>query len=461
MSYPRYEHTITAVTPGSPADKAGLCPGMRLAGVNGQRVRDQIDYLALTSARRVRLDIVSDSSPSSVLIKRDDGMSSVLIKRDDANQPLGLTFGESMRVKPLRCRNNCAFCFVDQLPQGMRKPLYIKDDDWRMSLMMGNYVTLTNLSDAGFARIIKRKASPLYLSVHSLEPELRGRLLGLDKPDDIRPRLDALRDNGLAFHAQIVMCPDLNDGEELTQTLTELAEYYPTARSVAVVPVGLTKHREGLTSLRPVDRTVALDTLERVKKLQSECLTRFSTRFAFAADELYIEADESIPDEAEYEDYPQIENGVGLLGQFESGFNEELDDYQTLATHQKLDGYPAASTVSLNERGSKVIIVTGTAAAPFIRRLVDSVCDCVEVRAIVNHFLGETITVAGLITSSDIIDQLAGVEAREVWIPDVMLSTDGVFLDDRTPDELAAALNIPVRVAPSDGGSLRRMLNSV
>ncbi|MDR1600729.1 MAG: DUF512 domain-containing protein [Oscillospiraceae bacterium] len=428
-------HEIIAVAPGSPADQAGLRPGMRLAGVNGRRVRDQIDYLALTAARRVLMDI-----------EEDGGRAAVSVRRDDPSQPIGLTFGQSMRVKPLRCRNRCAFCFVDQLPEGMRPPLYVKDDDWRMSLMMGNYVTLTNLSDAGFARIISRKASPLYLSVHTLDPALRGRLLGLGRPDDIRPRLDALRDSGLAFHAQIVMCPGWNDGAELSRTLDGLAGYYPAARSVAVVPVGLTRYRDGLVPLRPVDRAAALETLGITRRVQSECLARLGTRFAFAADEMYIAAGESIPDDAEYEDYPQIENGVGLVRRFTVEFSEGA----------ALPGSGEGSGVSGGN--GKVIIVTGEAAAPFLRGLVGSVAANAEVRAISNRFWGETITVAGLVMSSDIIEQLSGVDAREIWIPDVMLSADGVFLDDRTPEQLAAALGKPTRVLPSDGAALRQAL---
>ncbi|MDR0396583.1 MAG: DUF512 domain-containing protein [Oscillospiraceae bacterium] len=428
-------HEIIGVIPGSPACRAGLRPGMLLTGVNGRRIRDQIDYLALTAPSRVRLDIRSDA-----------GSSRVLIRRDEDGEPIGLSFGESMRVKPLRCRNRCAFCFVDQLPVGMREPLYVKDDDWRMSLMMGNYVTLTNLSDAGFARIISRKASPLYLSIHTLDPSLRGRLLGLDRGDDIRPRLDALKDNGLAFHAQIVMCPGWNDGEELARTLDGLAEYYPSARSVAVVPVGLTRYREGLTPLRAVGREDARGALRIVRGVQSECLARWDTRFAFAADEMYIAAGEPMPRDSEYEDYPQIENGVGLIRRMETEFYE---------------AEPSRSIKSMGgsgRAGGGIIIATGTAAAPFLREMARSVSANVEVRAITNRFWGETITVAGLVTSSDIIGQLSGTGAREVWIPDVMLSADGVFLDGRAPDDLAAALNMSVRVLPSGGAALRRAL---
>ncbi|MDR2656712.1 MAG: DUF512 domain-containing protein [Oscillospiraceae bacterium] len=433
MSSPKYEHPIIAVTPGSPAEQAGLRPGMRLVGVNGQRIRDQIDYLSLTAERRVRMDIAADGDPAPVFIRRS------------GDEPLGLTFGDSMRVKPLRCRNRCIFCFVDQLPDNMRRPLYIKDDDWRMSLMMGNYVTLTNLSDAGFARIIKRKASPLYLSVHTLDPDLRGRMLGLDCPDDIRPRLDALRDNGLRFHSQVVMCPGWNDGVELARTLEGLAAYYPAAQSLAVVPVGLTQHRDGLEPLRIVDKETARESLDTIRRAQADCLARLGTAFVFAADELYIAAGEPIPNDAAYEDYPQIENGVGLLRRFEVEFNVEFNEEDSRLPPPAKGAPP-------------IVIATGAAAAPFLRELVESVRDGVEVRPIINRFFGESITVAGLVTSSDIIEQLTGVNARELWIPDVMLSAEGVFLDGRTPDDLREALNIPVRVLPCDGGALRRAL---
>ncbi|GHU74984.1 hypothetical protein AGMMS49992_18010 [Clostridia bacterium] len=431
----KHSHEIMEVTPGSPAAKAGLQSGMRLVRVNGKPIRDQIDYLALTSARLLRLDLDSDG-----------GSTAVIIRKAAAEQPVGLTFGESMRIKTRRCRNRCVFCFVDQLPPNMRPPLYVKDDDWRLSLLMGNYVTLTNLSDAEFQRLLRRKARPLYLSIHTLDADLRGRMLGLPPDEaDIRGRLDALRQHRLQFHAQIVLCPGWNDGEELSSTISELAAYYPTARSVAVVPVGLTRHREGLSPLLPVSAQNARETLAVIDRHQREYRERFGTAFVFASDEMYIIAGEPIPNDSAYESYPQIENGVGLLRKFAVEFEEAGETADALC-------------VESSKKSQPPVIATGTAAAPFLRSLIQSVRPDVIVQPIVNRFLGESVTVAGLVTFADLREQLAGIPAGEVWIPESMLSADGVFLDDRTPDELSEALGVPVRVLPCDGGALRRAL---
>ncbi|MDR1569372.1 MAG: DUF512 domain-containing protein [Oscillospiraceae bacterium] len=425
-------HPVESVAAGSVAERAGIRPGDRLRSINGESIRDQIDYLALSQKSSLRL-----------VWETDDGSSTALIrKRKD--EPLGLTFGESMRLKPKRCANRCVFCFVDQLPDGMRLSLYIKDDDWRMSLIMGNYVTLTNLSDAEFERLLRRRASPLYLSVHTLNPELRARMLGCSRGGELDARLRALCERGIRFHAQIVMCPDWNDGAALDETIAGLLSYIPNAQSVAVVPVGLTRHRAGLDALRPVDRETARRTLDQIRRWQRVSRERTGSSFVFAADELYIKAGEQIPNDAEYEDYPQIENGVGLLRRFAMEYEEAWRE-----------GNRCAATDRTPQR-RRVIVATGVDAAPFLRELIGRfpVFADVTVRAVVNRFFGETITVAGLLTGRDLAEQLADVSADEILIPGSALNADGLFLDDWTLKRLRDELSVPVRTVGSSGESL-------
>ena len=428
---------IITVTPGSPAQRAGILPGERVDSINGEPVLDEIDYQALSSARKLSVQ-VSGNGGARVL---------QIVKAE--YEPLGLCLDEREAMKPRHCRNRCMFCFVDQLPQGMRDTLYVKDDDWRLSLMMGNYVTLTNIDEKEFGRILARKASPLYISVHATDPEVRCRMLSNPHAGNLMERLRKLREEGLEFHCQIVLCPGVNDGDILVRTLEDLASLWPAARSVAVVPVGLTAHREGLCHLKGFDSRGASDTLDLLQGFQRRFLRDFGTRFVYPSDEFYCKCGRPLPEDSEYEEYPQIENGVGMLRQLERECTEAAEDLLT-------DPEPALPPPRV------LLIPTGTSAQAFIRSLAEKYAPRgTEVRVIPvkNRFFGESITVTGLIVGQDLIHTLSGMEGDQILICDTMLreNTDR-FLDDTTLQEAEERLSKPIRVVRNQGESLIRAL---
>ncbi len=425
---------ILSVTPGSPAFQAGIQPGGFLCQVNGEPVLDEIDYQALTAVTRLSLDIVSPSGQASHLS---------LHKRQW--EPLGLCLDETTAMKPRQCRNHCMFCFIDQMPPGLRNTLYVKDDDWRLSLMMGNYVTLTNLDDAEFDRILRRKASPLYISVHATDPEVRIRLLRNPKAGMLMDRLRLLHDNGLKFHAQIVLCPGLNDGTILDQTLHDLASLLPSAQSVAVVPVGTTRFRDKLAQLQTFTPESAAKVLDQLAPYQTYFLRKTGTRFVFPSDEFYCLCGRSIPPDDAYEDYVQIENGVGMLRKLERECEEAAADIE-----------PACFIPR------HILIPTGVSAAPFIQMLANRYAPAgteVEVIPVQNRFFGQTITVTGLLVGQDLAFALQGKAADEILICGTMLrDRSDTFLDDLTIDGLENTIQIPVHVVENTGESFIRAL---
>ena len=425
------EHEITGVEAGSVAASHGVRVGDRLLAMNGEPVADQIDYQAHSAATSLTL-----------ALRRADGREETVSIRKEDWQPLGLTFGDSMTLSPRTCRNRCVFCFIDQMRPGSRDSLYVKDDDWRFSLMMGNFVTLTNVSEAEFGRIIARHASPLYVSVHATDPALRCRMMNNRFAGDILARLTRLRDAGIRFHCQIVCCPGLNDGEQLMRTLGDLRALAPATRSIAVVPVGLTRFREGLTPLKLFDAESARSLLAMLRPFQEDCLRTLGTRLVFASDEFYCIAGEPVPPFDWYEDFPQIENGVGLLAQLEDGFRQAAGS----DTDTGDDGPPRT-----------LVSVTGVSAAPHIRRLTAQYAPknaAVRVATIRNFYFGESITVTGLLTGGDTLDQLtpellAGADA--VLISATMLRHErDLFLDNMTLAEFESQLPVPVRIV-TDG----------
>ncbi len=404
-------HTIKSVEPGSIADQLGIRAGDVLVSINGEKIVDFVDYQALESNERINIVVSRNGSETEYELEKDD------------YEPLGLTFLDDMLGGTRLCANNCMFCFVDQLPAHCRETMRVKDDDWRLSLMMGNYVTLTNVFDAELNRIIKRGASPLYISVHSTDPALRAKLLGADKNADIMPKLRALKEGGIQFHAQAVLCPGINDGRELERTLNDLIPLYPACQSLALVPVGLTSHREGLSEIEPYTLDAALRVVETAREYQRKCLRDLGTRFVFPADEFYLAAGLPFPTDDEYEDYCQIDNGVGLCRRLIREFD---DAYFELPESLKKSG-----------RAKKdIFIATGVSAAPVIRKLLeDHPISGVNphVRAIKNRFFGESVTVSGLVTGGDLIAQMRGSGARTILITVCMLNADGDrFLDDIT-----------------------------
>lgn len=425
-------HEIIRVDRGSAAQRHGLQAGDWLLALNGRPVEDEIDYQAFIAGRRVTARVERDGRERDVIIRKEEG------------EPLGLHFGPTMALTPRTCRNNCVFCFIRQMPPGLRQTLYVRDDDWRFSLMMGNFVTLTNVDGAEFDRIIRRRASPLYVSVHATDPALRCRMMNNRFAGDIMDRLKRLADAGIRFHCQIVVCPGWNDGEQLMRTLRDLRSLAPAAVTAAMVPVGLTRFREGLEQLRPFTPQEARALLDGIAPFQEQCRRELGTTFAFPSDEFFCLAGRDIPSEEWYEDFPQIENGVGLLRRFACEL-EEAEHFEPLLGGEDV---PARSYV----------IPTGASAAPHLARFAERFAPpgvSVRVIAVPNRFFGETVTVAGLLTGGDVLAALtpqavAGADA--VLLCSVMLRHEGdLFLDDMHIDGFRQRAPLPVHVIGCDG----------
>lgn len=375
-------------------------------------MQDLIDYLSLSGGRRLTLTLAGGETQRTVSIVKGEDVS------------LGVSFASAVFDGVRRCRNRCVFCFVDQLPRGLRKSLYVKDEDYRLSFLQGNYVTLQDLSAADLARIENHRLSPLYVSVHATDPEARGRLLGRTGPAPILPLLQRLTRRGIKLEAQAVICPGWNDRQILDATIGDLARLWPGVHSLAVVPVGLTAHRRGLPLLAPFARESAKELLAQVDTWQERLLPEIGTRFVFAADEFYVLAEETVPDAAYYEDYAQLENGVGLIRSFEDEFRLAWRRWRPVV-----------------KRGC-VRVVSGMAAQQMWQRLARLVGRSgvqLEIVAVPNRLLGEGITVAGLLAGSDIVHALSGLERRPTFVPRVALQRGGdIFLDGMTAGELAA-----------------------
>ena len=429
------EHLITAVEPGSAAQRHGLKAGDVLCAINGEAIVDEIDYQALIASSRLQLTL-----------KRSGGTEETLTLRKQEWEPLGLHFGQSMTLSPRTCHNKCMFCFIDQMPKGLRDTLYVKDDDWRYSLMMGNFVTLTNVTDEEMERIIRRKASPLYISVHATQPELRCRMMNNRFAGNLMERLTRLKDAGIRFHCQIVVCPGYNDGEVLLNTLRDLRSLAPAAMTVAMVPVGLTKCREGLAPLTPFTAEGAAALLDLIAPFQEECRRTMGTTFAFPSDEFYCLCGRTIPDEDWYEGFPQIENGVGLLRRLEM----EMEDAQLF------DDEPSEPAPQ-----KQCLIVTGVSAAPHIRRLCKRFAPegvTVRVLPVINRFFGETVTVTGLLTGGDVLAALTPENIQgcdTLLLCAVMLRHErDLFLDDMHIDDFCKRSPLPVQLVENDGQAL-------
>lgn len=428
---------ITHVQPGSIADRLGLTTGDRIERIAGEPIIDQIDYQALTAREEFSLEIThADGSAQTLQVRKEDW------------EPLGVTLDQSIVSNPRPCHNHCIFCFIDQMPPGMRRTLYVKDDDWRLSLMMGNYVTLTNVSDAEFDRILRRRVSPLYISVHATDPEVRVRMMRNPRAAELMERLRSLAAHGIRFHCQVVLCPGWNDGDVLTRTIRDLRSLAPAACSVALVPVGLTKFRDGLDPIEPYNARSAAALIRQVVPLQAECLREMGTRFVFPSDEFYCLSGLPLPPDEDYEDYPQAENGVGMLRLFETDLRFAAEDA------------PVASTPP-----RRLLIACGTSIAPFMQSWCDRFAPkgtTVVVQAIRNRFFGESVTVTGLITGGDLVEQLQGVQCDEILICRNMIRNEGdLFLDDRSLEEVRRALPAPLRVVENTGEGFWRAISGL
>lgn len=425
--------TITGVEKASPAAKHGILPGDILISINGHDINDVLDYRFRLTEKKITL-----------LIHRGPDLKEITIKKDEYSD-IGLEFETYLMDKKHSCRNKCVFCFIDQLPKGMRDTLYFKDDDSRLSFLMGNYITLTNLSEEDVDRIIEMKTSPINVSVHTTNPELRVKMMKNKNAGKVLSYLRRFADAGISLNCQIVLCKGINDGKELERSMTDLAALYPSLVGVSIVPAGITNYREGLCHLEPFTAEEAAEVIDIIDKFGEKCLKKFGTRLFFSSDELYIEAGRELPGEDYYEGYPQIENGVGMIRSMDGEFTDELDF---------LDEYDL-------EKPRKVSVATGAAAYDFIKSLADRLCEQVptlecHVYKIINDFFGHNITVAGLLTGKDLANQLKGKDLGDrLLIPRVTLRSEGdVFLDDTTPEWLSEQLGgveiVPVESTGND-----------
>jgi putative radical SAM enzyme (TIGR03279 family) len=421
---------VAAVSPRTAAARAGLRPGDRIVAINGAPLRDVIDFHFHAGEERLRLSLERDGRARIARLTR--------------HRPgLGLTLEAPRPAEIATCANKCVFCFIHQLPKGMRKSLYVKDDDFRLSFLHGNYITLTDLDESELERIETQRLSPLYVSVHATDSDLRNALLGQPKArHELLPVMERLAKAGIAMHAQIVLCPGWNDGVHLARTVHELARLHPAVPTTAVVPVGLTRHRERLPALRPVTVEEAGLLVRTIEGWQDEFRASLGTRFVWAADELYLQSGIALPPARAYEGFAVAEDGIGLVRRFEDGFARAL-----------------AHRPARLERPRRVTVVTGEMFAPRMRALLDRLTVeglSVSLVPVANEFFGRGIGVVGLLTGRDIQLQLAGRELGDVVLVPAVALRDGagVFLDDLTPADLSATLGTPVSPVEPDAPAL-------
>ena len=422
---------IVAVDRGSPAARARLRPGMLLEKINGHDIRDVLDYRYWSEEPKLLLELRDERGRAiKKRVKKPEGI------------PLGLDFETYLMDAQRSCANRCVFCFIDQLPKGMRPTLYYKDDDARLSFLQGNYITLTNLSGREIDRICALRISPLNVSVHASDPDVRRAMLRNPSAGRCMELMRRLAEHDIEMNCQIVLCPGMNDGEVLTKTLEDLSALCPQVHSVSIVPVGITRYREGLPDLSPVTREGAADAIARVEKAAEANLERFGSRVLYCSDELYLRAGLELPPIEYYEDFPQFENGVGML-------------------RSLYEEYSGALSGLTGEERARVSVATGTAAAPLfenISQITKKTCYNVDIKVfpVVNRFFGETVDVAGLLTGSDLLAALKGEDLGErLLISATMLRHGGdVFLDDVSLAELSEALGVPVVPVRPDGAEL-------
>ena len=430
---------ITSVTPHSRAERHGISAGDILVSINGREVTDVLDYRFFLTATEVKLSLLRGEIPFEVVIRKRE--------YDD----IGLDFETPLMDKKHSCENKCIFCFIDQLPKGMRETLYFKDDDSRLSFLHGNFITMTNLRDRDIDRIIEMHISPVNISVHTTNPQLRVQMMHNKRAGLVLDYLPRLAEAGITLCGQIVLCRGINDGEELDRSMRDLYALGDAMESVSIVPAGLTRYRDKLYPLTTYSPEEAAAVVRQVEAFADKCLSEGGSRKFFCADELYLRAGLPLPSEEYYEGYAQIENGVGMITSLLTEFEDEmnfLDEY--------LADYKPPRSVS---------VCTGVAAYPTIKAMASRLEAQVEglsvhVYEIVNHFFGETVTVAGLLTGRDMYEQLAGRQlGDQLIIPENTLRADeAMFLDDMSPDELSEKLGVPLRAGKNNGAEFIREL---
>lgn len=420
----KINNIISKVYEGSIAKEIGIEVGDLLISVNGQEIHDIIEYRFLLSDEYLEVEIQK--------INREIYVYEI---EKDYDEDLGIEFTNPIIDQAKSCRNKCVFCFIDQLPKGMRETLYFKDDDSRLSFLQGNFITLTNMSEEDISNIIKYRISPINISVHTTNPELRRKMIKNKFAGNLYGIMQRLADAQIQMNCQIVLCPGYNDKDELIRTVSDLSKLYPYVNSAAAVPVGITKHRDHLPNLEIFNKETAKEAIDLVNKLHEKYLKELGTRFIFLSDEFYVMANEKLLEYDEYEGFIQFENGVGMISKLE----REIQDKLKILTTEQLS------------KKKKVSIATGHSAYEFIKSMANDImqkCNDVEINVykIVNNFFGETITVSGLITATDIIDQLKDKELGEtLYIPRSMLKADEeIFLDNITLEELNKIMGLEV-----------------
>lgn len=427
---------VFSVEKGSPLAKKRVKKGDLILKINGNLINDVLDF-----------DFYASDEKLIIEVQKANGKLKTLKIKKQEYEPLGAEFETYLMDKQHCCTNKCIFCFVDQLPEGMRESLYFKDDDDRLSFLFGNYVTLTNMPESEIERIIKMHISPINISVHTTNPKLRCEMMNNRFAGDVLKYIDMLAKGGIKLNCQLVLCPGINDGEELRRSLNDLGRLYPQVSTIACVPLGMTKFREGLTKLEPYNEKTANEAIDIIEEFSAEFYEKHGARIAYPADEFYIKAKRPVPDYDFYGDFDQLDNGVGMIALQKKEFEDELSEI------------PECETVR------RITVATGVDAAPFIQNLVDELkikwhnLEC-RVKAIQNDFFGHSITVAGLVTGGDLINQLKGLDlGDELLIPSCMLRHErDVFLDDVSLVEVEERLNIKVTVTENDGAELLHAL---
>lgn len=425
------QHIVKEIKPGSIAAELEIEPGDKILSIDNTEIEDIFDYQFL-----IQDDYIE------VLVEKPDGEQWLLEIDKEFDEDLGIEFENGLMDEYRHCHNQCIFCFIDQMPKGMRDTLYFKDDDSRLSFLQGNYVTLTNMSDHDIDRICRYHLSPINISFQTMNPDLRCKMLNNRFAGEALKKVDTLYEAGISMNGQIVLCKGINDGEELEYSITQLMKYAPRLESVSVVPVGLSKYREGLYPLEPFEKEDARKVLDLIHRYQAVCMESFGLHFIHASDEWYILAEEELPEEERYDGYLQLENGVGMLRLLMNEFQEALKEKKA-------------------HRAKRISMATGRLAYPYLKRMCEEIMERypdirINLYDIRNDFFGEKITVSGLLTGQDIRDQLMGKDLGEALLlpQNVLRSGESVFLDDLTVADLEKTLQVPIIIVKSSGYDL-------